>query len=224
MRCANDFPDCGVEPRCVTFVVIGVFTCGDEGDVRRVFSSSSMIPPAPSCREVTERSQICSCQHKRDKENNHVSPFCVEGCARGAIVGGGGGRVTGSCRLMRRKSCHISSFVSPSLPRRGLFRVCACLFVSLRLRGVERRGHTGPPAEPIHQTPVASETPLRSAARALWTLQPFLFAAFLFAPSFFSHQTQDCCFFGGVGGMGEGGALSSACPEIFTISKKRQRL
>lgn len=38
-----------------------------------------------------------------------------------------------------------------------LFRVHACLSVSLKLRGVERRGHTEPPTEPIHQTLVTSE-------------------------------------------------------------------
>lgn len=46
-----------------------------------------------------------------------------------------------------------------------------CLFVALRLRGVERRGHTESLTKLIRQIPVTSKTfaPLRSSARALWT-------------------------------------------------------
>lgn len=46
-----------------------------------------------------------------------------------------------------------------------------CLFVALRLRGVERRGHSESLTKLIRQIPVTSETfaPLRSSARALWT-------------------------------------------------------
>lgn len=46
-----------------------------------------------------------------------------------------------------------------------------CLFVALRLRRVERRGHTESLTKLIRQIPVTSKTfaPLRSSARALWT-------------------------------------------------------
>lgn len=121
------------------------------------------------------------------------------------------GGVTGSCRLMRRKSCQISSFVPPHRPCRGLFRVRACLFVSLRLRGVERRGHTGPPAEPIHQTPVPSETPLRSALLlalcGLCSRSSLLL--FCLRPPFSPIKRRTVVFLVVLGGGGRGGTLVS---------------
>lgn len=103
--------------------------------------------------------------------------------------------------------CWVAVYTYPPSTARlllgGLFRVRTCLFVSLRLRGVERRGHTEPATKPIHQTAVTSErrSQLRTAAHALWTLQLFLFAAFLFASLFFSHWTQAHALFFGVGGL-----------------------
>lgn len=59
--------------------------------------------------------------------------------------------------------------------------VCVCLFVSLRLRGVERRGHSEPVTKLIRQIPVTFSQ-LRSSAHTMWTALLFLsFVCFLFA-------------------------------------------
>lgn len=113
------------------------------------------------------------------------------------------------CRMSFLLHCYLYTHTNTHTPPRPF--PCACLFVSLRLRGVERRGHTAPPPEPVHQRPVTSVT-----SATLWSLQTLLFAAFLFASPCFSHRAQDRCVFGAGGwGEGEGGLFSfSACPEL----------
>lgn len=64
--------------------------------------------------------------------------------------------------------------------------VCVCLFVSLRLRGVEKRGRTEPTTKLICQIPVTLETfsQLRPSTHTMRTAPLFVsFVCFLFASS-----------------------------------------
>lgn len=90
------------------------------------------------------------------------------------------------------------------------------LFVSLRLRGVERRGHKQPPTEPIHQTPVTSE-PRRCSPSVDSAAVPV--CCFSVCISLFLPLDAGSLFFPVVAAVG---VVYSACPEIFTISKKSQ--
>lgn len=100
--------------------------------------------------------------------------------------------------------------------------MCVCLFVALRLRGVERRGHTEPVTKLIRQIPATSETfsQLRSSARAVWTAPPSLsFVCCLFAsypphhtPTSLSLASGPCTFFW---------LVYSTCCEIFMPCKNK---
>lgn len=92
--------------------------------------------------------------------------------------------------------------------------LCMCLFESLRLRGVERRGHTEPVTKLIRQIPVTWVTfsQLRSSAHTMWTSLLFLsFVCFLFAsfPPLSGFRPMDFFWL-----------LYSTCSEIFMLCIK----
>lgn len=89
------------------------------------------------------------------------------------------------CAHTIRPSIHIH------LPPVALLCACACLFVSLKLRGVEKRGRAEPATKLIRQIPVTLETfsQLRPSTHTIQTAPLFVsFVCFLFAsfPPFLS--------------------------------------
>lgn len=145
---------------------------------------------------------------------------------RGHSREGGGGH--GFLPSDDEESCHLYSspclcrmlfvlFVLPEPPPRPF--PCVCLFVSLRLRAVERRGHTEPPTEPIHQTPVTSETRSAQLSSAPRQCSHSVDSRFCWHLPFSPTGPLFLWWWWWVGLL-----FCSACPEIFTISKKSQRL